>query len=212
MAKKKKTNPITPARPCLYPFLKKPDTRWDDDGVYKVSLVFDNEDDFVTKIENKAKKEFAIAKDNMKPAQAKKLVFVSPVTDEEDEDGNTTGNVKVGFKSKALFRKDGDVTFNKLKVFDAQGVLIENLPNIGNGSKLKIAFNPVGTVVKSEFYLTCWMNAVQMIELVEFNPDGSSYGFGKEEGGYAADNKSADEDFGSGDDDKTDPDDDDIEF
>jgi hypothetical protein len=106
-----------------------------------------------------------------------------------------------------------------MKVFDAQGVLIENLPNIGNGSKLKVAFNPVGTVVKGEFYLTLWMNAVQLLELLEFNPDGGSYGFDKEEGSYEADNEvpdeDPDEDFGSGKDEtahgKTDPDDD-IDF
>lgn len=187
MAKtKKKQNPVTPVRPCLYPFLKKPDTRWKEDGEYRVSLVFDQDDEFIGKIEKKAKVEFKKAKVNMKPAAAKELKFISPVREEEDEDGNTTGNAKVNFKSKAIFRKDGEVNRVKMRVFDAQGRLIENLPNIGNGSKLSVAFNPVGTVVKDEFYLTCWMNAVQLVELVEFNADGSSFGFGKEEGGFEA--------------------------
>jgi hypothetical protein len=60
------------------------------------------------------------------------------------------------------------------------------------------------------------MNAVQLLELLEFNPDGGSYGFDKEEGGYEADNEEPDEDFGDKDGTahgKTDPDDDDdIDF
>lgn len=186
MAKKK--SPITPAAPCLYPFLKKPDTRWKKEGEYKVSLIFDQNDEFIAKVEAKTEKEFEIAKANMKPAQAKALVCISPVKEELDENGNATGNVKLNFKSNAQFmdKKTEEVVHVKVKVFDAQGKPIVNLPNIGNGSKLKVSFNPVGAVVKGEFYLSLWMNAVQLIELVEYNADGSSYGFGKEEGGYEA--------------------------
>jgi len=185
MAKKeKKKNPVTPIRPCLYPFLKKPDTRWNEDGEYRVSLVFDQDDEFIYKVKVKAEKEFEIARTHMRPGQAAKLTFVSPVKVEEDEDGKPTGNVRLNFKTKAIFRKDGEAHHVKMKVFDGQGKLIENLPNIGNGSKLSVAFNPIGTVVKGEFYLSLWMNAVQLVELIEYNADGSSYGFGKEEGGY----------------------------
>lgn len=190
MAKKeKKKNPVTPIRPCLYPFLKKPDTRWKEDGEYRVSLVFDQDDEFIAKVEKKAEREFKIAKANMKPAQAKTLTFVSPVREEEDDDGKPTGNVKLNFKSKAIFGKGEEAKHVKIKVFDGQGKLIENLPNIGNGSKLSVAFNPVGTVVKGEFYLSLWMNAVQLVELIEYNVDGSSYGFGTEEGGYEEDSE-----------------------
>jgi len=171
----------------LYPFLKKPDTRWNDDGEYRVSLVFDQNDPFINKVEKAARREFELTKANMKPTQAKKLKFVSPVKEEEDEDGEPTGNVKLNFKSKAIFRDGDNVQHVKIKVFDARGKLIENLPNIGNGSKVSVAFKPVGVIVKGEFYLSLWMNAVQLVELIEYNMDGSSYGFGKEEGGFEED-------------------------
>jgi len=196
MAKKKKA-PITPVAPCMYPFLKKPDTRWKKDGEYRVALVFDQNDAFVEKVEAKAKKEFEKAKDNMKPAQAKKLEYVSPVKEDEDEDGNPTGNVRLNFKSNAQYTKDDTVYQIHMKLFDAQGKPIVKVPNIGNGSKLAISFNPVGTIVKGDFYLSLWMNAVQLVELVEFNPDGSSYGFGKEDGGYEAEDGEDDAPFGS---------------
>lgn len=193
MAKKKK-NPITPVAPCLYPFLKKPDTRWKKEGEYKVSLVFDQDDDFVAKVEKKAKKEFALKKKDMKPADAKKVEFVSPVKVEVDENDKETGNVILGFKSNAQFtdKKTDEVVKVKMKIFDAQGKAIEDIPNIGNGSKLSVAFKAIGSVIKDrkgniDFYLSLWMNAVQLVELIEYNPDGSSYGFGKEEGGYEHD-------------------------
>lgn len=183
-----KKSPITPAAPCLYPFLKTPDTRWKKEGEYKVSLVFDTADEFIAKVEAKAVKEFEKAKANMKTDDAKKLKFVSPVKEELDESGKATGNVKISFKSNAQYinKKTEELVQVTMKVFDAQGKPIVNLPNIGNGSKLKVSFNPIGTVVKGEFYLSLWMNAVQLLELVEYKADGSSYGFGKEEGGYEA--------------------------
>ena len=190
MAKKKK-NPVTPVAPCLYPFLNKPDTRWKKEGEYKVSLVFDQDDEFITKVEKKAKKVFAEKKKSMKPADAKKVEFVSPIKQEVDDNEKETGNVILGFKSNAQFvdKNTDEVTKVKMKVFDAQGKKIEDIPNIGNGSKLSISFNPMGSVIKDrkgniDFYLSLWMNAVQLVELIEYNPDGSSYGFGKEEGGY----------------------------
>ena len=191
MGKKKQKNPITPVAPCLYPFLKKPDTRWKNEGEYKVSLVFDQDDDFIGKVEAKAKKEFALKKKDMKPADAKKVEYVSPVKVEVDDDDKETGNVRLSFKSNAQFtdKKTDEVVKVKMKIFDAQGKAITDIPNIGNGSKLAIAFKAVGSVIKDrkgniDFYLSLWMNAVQLVELIEYNPDGSSFGFGKEEGGY----------------------------
>jgi len=197
MAKEKKKSPITPARPCIYAFLKQPDTRWKKTGEYKVSLVFDQDDEFIAKVEAKAKKEFKLAKENMKPDLAKLAEYNSPVKPELDTEKNETGNVILAFKSNAQYqdKKTEEIVQVVMKVFDAQGNRIKNLPNIGNGSKLAISFNPVSSVIVSEHkklgtevncYLSLWMNAVQLLELVEFNPDGTSYGFGKEEGGYDA--------------------------
>ena len=203
MAKKKKS-PVTPIRPCIYPFLKKPDTRWKKDGEYKVSLIFDQDDPFIAKIEKKAQKEFEAAKENMKPADKKIAELISPVTEEMDEDGKPTGNVKLNFKSNAQFidKKTEEVVKVTMKVFNSQGGAIKDLPNIGNGSKLAISFKPIGTVMVSDSkkhgrevncYLSLWMNAVQLVDLKEYTPDGSSYGFGKEEGGYESDGSDFDD-------------------
>ncbi len=184
MAKKKQ--PVTPVAPCLYPFLDKPDTRWKEDGEYKVVLVFDQDDKFIAKLEKKALKEYKEKKASMKPAKAKALEYVSPVKQEVDEDNNETGNVRVSFKSNAIYKdkKTGKYHDRKLKMFDSKGTAIVVPNNIGNGSKVAVSFNPVGTVVKGVFYLSLWMNAVQLSEIVEYNPDGSSYGFDEFEDGY----------------------------
>jgi len=196
MAKKKGKAPVTPVAPCMYPFLKKPDTRWKKEGEYRVILVFDQDDEFIKKVEAKAKKEFEKAKENMKPKLAEKLKFVSPVKEDEDEDGNPTGNVRLTFKTNAQYTRDDIVYPIKVKLFDAKGKPIKNVPNIGNGSKLAVSFSPVGTVVKGEFYLSLWMNAVQLVELVEFNPDGKSYGFESTDGGFESSSEDdSDNDF-----------------
>jgi len=186
MAKKK--NSVSPVAPCKYPWLKKPNTKWKAEGEYQVAQVFDQDDPFVTGLEAQAEKEFKKFKANLKPAKAKKLKFVSPVKEDEDGEGEPTGNVRINFKSKTQFvhKETKEIVKITPKVFDASGKQIRNLPNIGNGSKLSVAFNPVPAVVKDEFYLTLWMNAVQLVELVEYGGDGSNYGFGKAEGGYSA--------------------------
>lgn len=208
MAKKK--HPVTPIKPCLFPFLNKPDTRWKKEGEYKVTLVFDQDDEFIDKLEKKAVKEFKEKKKSMKPAQANKLEYVSPVKVEVDDDDNETGNVRVAFKSNATYEKDGEIFKRSMRMFDGKGKPIKVIPNnIGNGSKLAISFNPVGTVVKGSFYLSLWMNAVQLNELVEYNPDGSSYGFG-DDGDYETEEEDAPFDSSTSND--TTDDDDDSDF
>jgi hypothetical protein len=206
MAKKK--NPVTPVAPCLWPFLNKPDTRYNKDGVFRVSLEFDQDDEFPKLVEKAAKKAFEEAKANMKPKEAKKLEFFNPVRDIEDEEGEPTGNVKIEFKTYATFKdqKTGEVRNVRLNAYDAEGKPLKKIPQIGNGSLLSIAFNPVGKATSGKFYYTLYLNAFQLVELHEFNPDGSAFGFGKHEGFKAQD---AEESNPFDDDDAADDDDDD---
>jgi len=204
MAKKKK-NHVTPVAPCMWPFLNKPDTRFDKNGKYRVSLVFDQDAEFVGKVVSAAKKAMKKKLKAMKPKDAKEVTLYAPVQTEVDDDEKETGNVLVPFQTNAYFDDDGQIKPWKLRVFDAQGQLIEKLPNIGNGSKLAISFGIGNRVVKKDFFYTLYINAIQLIELVEFNADGSTYGFGKTEGGFETEDKPFDGETSTSD---TDPDED----
>jgi len=172
----------TPVAPCVWPFLNKPDTRFNKDGKYRVSLVFDQDDEFPKALEAAAKEEFENQKATLKPAQQKKAKFNSPVKDEEDEEGDPTGNVMVEFQTFA-YRKDKEtnkIKPIKLRAYDAAGREMKKAPMVGSGSKLSIAFRPKGQFVSGgKFYYTLYLNAYQLVDLVPLGP-----AFGAHEGGY----------------------------
>lgn len=198
MAKKKKADPITPEAPCLWPFLNKPIAHTDDDGnrgkpMYKVNLTFDQDDEFIQKIRTAAEKAFQKETKNLKPAEKKKAELFDPVKEVLDDEGNPTGTVRLEFKTYAVFKdkKTGEDREIRLNAFDAGGNQMKRIPRIGNGSILSVAFNPVSRMIKDRsghvVYYTLYLNAFQLIELVEYQRDGSSFGFGKKDGGYVAD-------------------------
>lgn len=185
MSKKKKTF-VTPVVECRYPFLDKPDTRYNKEGVYRIQLVFDKDHDFIDKVNKASLQEFEKAKRHMKPDDAVKVQFHSPVAILYDADGNDTGKVEIQFKSNATYtdRVTGDKKQIKVNMFDAKGKPLTIIPRVGNGSKVSVAFSVKPQVVTGKFYYTMYLNALQLIELIEFQPDGSSYGFGKHDEGF----------------------------
>lgn len=202
MAKK---NKVTPVAPCMFPWLTKPKTQMGQgdnainiDPIYTVDLVFDQDDKWVKALEKHATKLYKEAKSKLKPAQQKKVSLYLPVKPEEDRDsGEETGRVKVTFKTYAEFKnkQTGEISQFDLPIVDAKGRRLNKKPNIGSGSKLAVAFNSKLRLVKGVFYFTLYMNAVQLIELVEF---GADYGFESQEGGFEADDSEEESEFDQG--------------
>jgi hypothetical protein len=166
---------------ALSPYLNQPDTKFNPDGDYKVTLVLDNNDEtqgFLGKLQeaheesiNKAKKE--------NPGKKIKVADLS-INDEAEE-----GKVHVSFKLKAVVKlRSGDTFTQKPALFDAAGKPMNKA--IGGGSTIKVAFEPI------PFYtatvgagLTLRLKAVQVISLssgVEEEGSAASFGFKPEEG------------------------------
>ena len=112
---------------ALYPWLTKPDTKYSEEGEYKVNLILSKE--------NAApiiKTIVGVHEDNYKEQlkiQKKKSVTQAapPFSEELDDNGKPTGNYIFKFKSKAAY---------KPAIFDAKGnPLID--PPIWGGSELK---------------------------------------------------------------------------
>ena len=170
----------TPVGIAHYPYISKPDTKFNEKGEYKVALS-------IPKAEAKPIIETinAVLLDGMKKVKeakpnAKIKKAPLPFEDEVDEEGMETGNVRVKFKSKY-----------KPQVFDSEGnVMAEH--NVWGGSELKVGGQAV-------FYsspsigcgVTLRLGGVQIIQYVEGSSGADSFGFGKEESGYVATNGSA---------------------
>lgn len=165
------------------------DTKFDADGVWRIKVRFDNPADVadilaecekvVAQRMDEAKVERAEAKkkDPKKTFKPLKLADSSIVTNEE------TGAVTIGFKMKAsgISKKTQKPWAMRPAVFDAAGQPLAPDKQVGGGSKVMVAYtlNPFSTAIGVGVSLR--LEAVQVIELVEFGQgDAAQYGFKNE--------------------------------
>jgi|TARA_B100002003_G_scaffold35944_1_gene31342 hypothetical protein len=143
---------ISPIGVAAYPHLNKPDTRFDDDGIYQVNLIY-------------SKKEVKEIQDIVEPLM--NGGFHNPVKPELGEDDKPTGKFNVRFKMKALMKIKGKRVAQRPVLTDTAGNRV--ISNIGGGSKLRIAYQAV-PFDQGKGGVTLRMKAVRVIELVEYIP------------------------------------------
>ena len=158
---------------AYYPYISAPDTKFDEQGHYKVNLCLSEEDaqpviELIKQSVVEGIKALKKDKPNMEIKQAP-----LPFSKEVDEDGNPTGNVIIKFKSKAAY---------KPAVFDSKGNMMTN-SNIYGGSEIKVNGS-------CAFYHTAMLGAgvslrlraVQIIQYVEGASGATKFGFEEVEG------------------------------
>lgn len=161
-----KSQVVTPKGTAQWPWLINPDTKFDDQGKYKTDILFSKNDakDLMAKCKELFTDEFG-----EKGLKSAKWPFT---VDEE------TGGVRFRAKSS-----------NKPALFDSQGQVIKNDLNVGTGSTIKVAGVLSTYSAGGNTGVTMYLNAVQVIDLVEFG----SNAFGAEDGGYVHQDKPAKE-------------------
>lgn len=151
---------VSPKGSAGYPKLLKPDTKFKAAGEYSTSLTMDKKTakPLMDQIEEAYTEEFGA-----------KALPKANFPYKEDEEGNITFK----FKSK-----------QKPRLFDSKGMPIKATDdlNIGSGSAMKVSGAISCRAVSGKNYATLYMNAVQIIDLVEY----SGSPFGAEEGGFTA--------------------------
>lgn len=204
MSKAKNPRYTTPAGIAQYPYLTKPDTKFNPDGEYRLKLEIPGAaaQDIVTFLDEQHEASIAKAK---KENPGKKIKEGSASYEVDDDSGKVT----VSFKLKAkVTPKNGEPFEQRPAIFDAKGKPIQGEAKIGGGSKVKVAYElvPYYTAIAGAG-VSLRLKAVQVIDLVEFSGGASadSYGFGEEDGYEAEDNSAAgngfsEEDNGSSDD------------
>ena len=182
----------TPKGVAKYPYLDKPDTKFNPQGDYKVNLLLAKEESkkLMSLVDKEIDKKFLEVSKEVKGKRVKKAD--PPYFMELDDDGNETGNVIFKLKQKAeITSKTGQTIEIKVRLFDAQGKPMMNT-NVWGGSKIKASgtlmpyYSPtlgVGVSMK--------LAACQVIELVTKESNAESFGFEKEEG-YTTDEKPED--------------------
>jgi hypothetical protein len=181
MATIKTPNFTTPKGVAKYPWLNTPDTKFNPDGDYKITVVLGAEAaaPIVKFLDERLEASVAQAKkDNV----GKKVREADPPYKVNEE----TGEVEVTFKMKAKVNmKNGDSFEQKPTIFDAKLRPLKDI-NVGGGSVVKVNYECFG------FYtaligagVSLRLKAVQVLNLVEFSGGLSAQAMGfKEEEGF----------------------------
>lgn len=200
MAKRTITSPVGRAS---WPWLSKPNTKFDPEGHFKVNLVLPPGEETEAFIENLDEMNAAAFRHQVqtlteeggnKATLAKKLTQRDTIYS-VDED---TGEYEIAFKAKAGgTRKDGTRWTQRVPLFDAGGTPLPLGVVVGAGSTIRVAFmvDEEGYAMASakEAGISLRLSAVQVIELVAFGErDAAGYGFDAVEGGFSADDVDAD--------------------
>lgn len=172
---------VTPIGVAQYPYLTKPDTKFNPDGDYKVNLEIDSKDaqDLMSLLDEQLAASVEKAKEENKGKKIKEGDAPYSINEE-------TGKVTFKFKLKAkVTTKSGESFDQKVAIFDAKGKPLVETPNIGGGSKMKVSFEVVPfytALVGASVSLR--VRAVQIIELHEFSggAGAGAFGFGEEDG------------------------------
>lgn len=190
MTKLKNPRYTTPAGIFQYPYLNKPDTKFNPDGEYKLKLEVpaDQASDLVAFLDEQH--EAAVAKAKKENAGKKIKEGNQPYEVNED-----TGKVVVSFKLKAkVTPKNGDPFEQRPALFDAKGKPLSDV-NIGGGTKGKIAYEvvPYYTAIAGAG-ISLRLKAAQVIDLKQFSggAGADAFGFGEEDG-YEAEESAAEQ-------------------
>ena len=165
----------TPKGIAQYPWLSKPDTKFSEEGEYKVSLILPKEE--AIPILKQINEVFAenVAAESKKNGGKDIKKAPPPYMEQLDDAGNSTGKVILKFKSKAAY---------KPAIFDAKGIpMIDS--NVWGGSEIKIngSIAPYYTTLIGAG-VALRLRAVQVIQYVDASTGAASkFGF-EEEVGY----------------------------
>lgn len=155
-----------------------PDTKFNADGVYSINLIIpeDQTHELGECLEN-MRDEYMKEEAKRNPKIAAKL-STKPVFEEHyDQDGNPTGNMELKFKQNAKIKlRDGSVTTVKVMVVDSKRNPMNGDVLIGNGSTVKVAFEPRPYMLAStkQVGVSLRLKGVQVIELNEYGNSGAS--------------------------------------
>lgn len=190
--KKKLPTSRTPVGVAVYPHLNKPDTKFDTEtgGKYRVKLSIPAKEcgAFIKEID-KVYEQNIVKEAEARDQDVEDIRRANKPYTEEKVDGKKTGNILISFSMKAKGKaKDGTEWEQRPQFFDGSGNNMphDKLPQIGGGTKMCINCTLAPWFVGSQGAgVTLRINAIQIIELVEYGGNKSANDFGFDTSGEA---------------------------
>lgn len=194
MAPQKARTPYRASPPGIaaYPWLNKPDVKFNVDGVFKTGLVVEGAEAQKLKeqLDVAAQKAFEEETADMAPAERKKWGIYVPYEEEETDDGHKTGRITFNFKQNAVIKVEGEPKPIKIAIFDAADKEVHT-PIFG-GSTIRVMFRERNTKIAASKKIGVKLDFLK-VQLIKLHERKNDSGFGAVEGGYVGD----DEDTGS---------------
>lgn len=184
---------ISPVGELRHPWLNRPDTKFNADGLYHTDLIISGKaaEDLARKIEEAGQAALAEHTQEMKPGEAKKWDLYVPFERlEDDETGEPTGEISFVFKQNAKIKTKKEPSgFKEVKIElrDSKDNVVD--VNVWDGSEGRIMFTmrPIVMVSSKQAGVRLDFAKVQITKLQQGS--GGSRGFGEVEDGYVADEK-----------------------
>lgn len=183
---------VTPQGEASYPHIAEPQTKFNEDGVYDVTMYFDEQSggkllEQLNDAYNQASIEAKEKYEEQKPQYKKdnpQINYEPFYREEVDDDGVSTGRIFVKFKCKAKIKtRDNKIFEKKVAIYDRynQPMPNEKAKKVSSGSIMKVAFkaSPYFVPAGCKAGISLQLEAVQVIEAKEWDGTRSAadYGF-----------------------------------
>lgn len=175
-------SPIGIAR---YPWLNKPDVKFNADGLFKVELVLSGEEAqaFKALIDKAAEEAHAEYTAEMTAGDRKKWSLYTLYEVEEDEAGNPTGDIHFHFKQNAVIKlRDGETKPISIGLYDSRDE--PTTAQVYGGSTIRVLYKTrlIPMTASKQVGVRLDFLKVQVIKLA--TRDSGQGGFGSVDGGY----------------------------
>lgn len=175
---------ITPKGIAQYPWLNRPDTKFNDLGIYQVNLILDETDSAIV---------LAAILDAASEEGIKGNLGVKPWAEEIDDNGDNTGRMIFRFKNTNKLKRDGTIWDKKPALVNAMLQPMDNVADlVGGGSLIRINCLPYFWNVQGKQGVTLQFEAVQVLDLKVPVVADADHGF-TAEAGYAKNMEANDE-------------------
>lgn len=188
--KRKKILQVSAAGKAVWPWVNRPDTKYDPDGVYRIKIAVDPSDEKQWAKAQKMVEQIdaalagIVAKTREETGKKKIPVFDMPYQMEKEKDENgeatdtETGRLLFSFKLKAKGKTQEGVIYDKtVKLFRADGVPLAKEKIVGGGSVVQASYE-MGAFYSSKAGVSLRLEAIRVLELIEYTGrDAKGYGF-----------------------------------
>ena len=196
---------FTPKLRAFYLTLGEPKHYNADDklGSYSVSLSVDPEAnaEWVNEIEAMGEDLYQEYLDAAGKSKLQRRDPIVPLKEEEDREGNATGNLLVKFNAKANREKDGRMWAVDVPVLDTQGnrIPVEKVKLLSRGTLMAVSFDANAYYMSGVFGISFKLRAVQVVEPSwrDSSPEDDFAGMSGGDGFVLSEDEAAMSDFGS---------------